>query len=103
VLENAINLDLPVVADETGSVRRHDLNLVTDVSKLPDGVIPSSVVSSNISTFPTRCVDDSGSADMIVGPDRPPIVFYAFDLLRLNAKTFKVYRSKSERENWKSC
>lgn len=34
MLENAVNLDLPVVADETGSVRRHDLNLVTDVSIL---------------------------------------------------------------------
>jgi hypothetical protein len=34
VLEDAVNLDLPVVADETGSVRRHDLNLVTDVGKL---------------------------------------------------------------------
>ncbi len=34
MLENAVNLYLPVVADETGSVRRHNLNLVTDVSIL---------------------------------------------------------------------
>ena len=37
-----------------------------------------------------------------MGRDRPPIVFYAFDLLQLNGKTFKVYPSKNERENWKS-
>jgi hypothetical protein len=34
VLEDAVNFDLPVFADEMVGVRRHDLNLVTDVSKL---------------------------------------------------------------------
>jgi hypothetical protein len=34
VLETAVNFDLPVFADEMVSVRRHDLNLVTDVDKL---------------------------------------------------------------------
>ena len=34
MLENAVNFDLPVFADEMVSVRRHDLNLVTEVGKL---------------------------------------------------------------------
>jgi hypothetical protein len=34
VLEDAVNLDLPVVAAEMGSVRRHYLDSVTDVGKL---------------------------------------------------------------------
>jgi hypothetical protein len=34
---------------------------------------------------------------------RPPIVFYAFDLLRLNGKNLRNYRSKSERRSWKGC
>jgi hypothetical protein len=34
VLETAVNFDLPVFADEMVSVRRHDLNLVTEVGKL---------------------------------------------------------------------
>ena len=34
MLEDAVNLDMPVFADEIVSVRRHNLNLVTDVSKL---------------------------------------------------------------------
>ena len=38
-----------------------------------------------------------------MGLVRPPMVFYAFDLLRLMAKTFKIYRLKSEKRNWKGC
>jgi hypothetical protein len=34
VLEDTVDLDLPVFADEMERVRRHDLNLVTDVDKL---------------------------------------------------------------------
>jgi hypothetical protein len=33
-----------------------------------------------------------------MGQVRPPIVFYPFDLLRLNGKDLEVYRSKNERE-----
>jgi bifunctional non-homologous end joining protein LigD len=33
---------------------------------------------------------------------KPPIVFYAFDLLRLNGKTFKVYRLKKGRRSLKN-
>jgi bifunctional non-homologous end joining protein LigD len=38
-----------------------------------------------------------------MGHERPAIVYYAFDLLRLNGKDLRsfIYRSKSERRSWK--
>jgi bifunctional non-homologous end joining protein LigD len=37
-----------------------------------------------------------------MGQERPPVFFYAFDLLSLTVRTFRIYQSKSERRSWKS-
>jgi bifunctional non-homologous end joining protein LigD len=38
-----------------------------------------------------------------IGQERSPIVFYAFDLLRLNGKNLQIYRSKNGRQSCKNC
>jgi hypothetical protein len=56
-LEDAVDFDLPIVSDETPSVRRHDLDLATLISELGRrghpafGVEVKSGVSSDIANF----------------------------------------------------
>jgi bifunctional non-homologous end joining protein LigD len=54
-------------------------------------------------------LDDKGRSsfqllqDSEMGEQRPPIVFYAFDLLRLNGKDLQVLPIEEERQSWKNC
>jgi len=41
-----------------------------------------------------------------MGPERPPIVFYAFDLIQLNGKNLRnlpIEEPKNGRQSWKNC